>query len=581
MAASDQTDCLGEPEKVAASIRAVVFDLDDTLYDCTGTLVDASRRRAARVLIEAGLPLSEDEALALQAELADRFGPQFLVFDEVARRYHIDEEVVDRAYRAYNSDAVGDIQPFPDVVDTLSFLRSQGILCFLLTSGLHRRQSTKIKKLGLEDRFDEIVINDVERGVVMSECLRYLLDRHRLRPEELLVVGDRPQEEIRIGNDLGAVTAQMLHGRFSSFEPRDSREVASHRVTRIFQVPTLVHLANRNKPPDSLRIVAIGGGTGLPIVLEGCKTYCRNLTAIVTVTDSGRSSGRLRNELGILPPGDARNCLVALSEPGQRERLLNQLFQYRFNRGSFEGMSLGNLIIAAMTDMGGSFERGVATLSRLLNIQGKVLPPTTTDCHICAELEDGAVMEGEVNVRTLNKPPIKRVYLKPSSPPACENAVRDILDADIIVIGPGSLFTSVISNLLVPGIRDALQRTKALRIYVSNIVTQPGQTDGFSGSDHLRAVLDHAGDTSLDCALFNSRFPPEQTMERYRRETAQTVEADSGLAAYRVHVVKADLVEEFDGTRVLWEKQDLLRHHPDKLADAICRIYAGLPPYGG
>jgi FMN phosphatase YigB (HAD superfamily) len=355
-------------------LKAVVFDLDDTLYDCTGTLLEASRRRAAAVLVEAGLPMSEEEAFALQKELADTYGPHFLVFDEIARRHSLSNDDIDNAYRAYNSDEVGDIALFPDVARTLRFLRSRGVRCFLLTSGVHRRQAAKIEKLGLQDAFDDIVINDVDRGDLMSECFRYLLDRHRLRPQEVLVVGDRPQEEIRIGKDLGATTAQMLHGRFSSFEPRDERETPDYRITGVFQVPTLVRLANANKPPEVLRIVAIGGGTGLPIVLEGCKTYCSNLTAIVTVTDSGRSSGRLRDELGILPPGDARNCLIALSEPGQQERLLNELFQYRFSQGSFDGMSLGNLAIAAMTDIEGSFEKGIRVLSRLLNAHSGRLP---------------------------------------------------------------------------------------------------------------------------------------------------------------------------------------------------------------
>ncbi|MGD2175320.1 MAG: uridine diphosphate-N-acetylglucosamine-binding protein YvcK [Candidatus Brocadiaceae bacterium] len=558
-------------------IRAVVFDLDDTLYDCTGTLLEGSRRRAARALVEAGLPISEEEAVALQEELTERHGPHFLVFDEIARRYELPEEAIDEAFRAYNRDEVGPIEPFPDVLPTLRFLRGQGVLCFLLTSGLHRRQSTKIQTLGLGEAFDDAVINDIERGELMSECLRYLLEKHGLRPEETLVVGDRPQEEIHVGNQLGTVSAQMLHGRFSSFEPRDATERPDYRIARIAQVPTLVRLINMNKSPETLRIVAIGGGTGLPIVLEGCKTYCQEPTGIVTVTDSGRSSGRLREELGILPPGDARNCLVALSEPGQRERLLNQLFQYRFEHGSFEGMSLGNLVIAAMADLEGSFQKGVGELRRLLNIRGTVLPPTTADCHICAELVDGTHREGEVNVRGVDKPRIGRVYLKPESPPACQEAVDAIMGADIVVIGPGSLYTSVIANLLVPGLRQALADSKALKIYVANIVTQPGQTDGYTAVDHLRAVLDHVGPDVLDYAVFNVQFPGDGIMERYRREGAQAVPPEPGLRELGVEIVEAGLVEDIDRKRVLWEKQDLLRHHPDKLADAVCRIYAGLP----
>ncbi len=563
---------------MAGPLKAVVFDLDDTLYDCTGTLLQASRRRAARVLVEYGLPMSEQQAVELQQELAEQHGPHFLVFDEIARRHALSEDAIDAAYRAYNSDVVGDIEPFADVCPTLRALRGSGVQCFLLTSGLHRRQSTKVRKLGLEQEFDEIVINDLERGELMGECLRYLLEKHRLRPEEVLIVGDRPPEEIRVGNDLGMLTCQMLHGRFSGFEPRDGNERPDYRVTRIFQVPTLLALVNSGKPPQSLRIVALGGGTGLPIVLEGCKTYCRNLTGVVTVTDCGRSSGVLRKELGMLPPGDARNCLIALSEPGEKERLLNQLFQYRFDQGSFTGMSLGNLAIAAMSDLEGSFERGIRQLSRLLNIQGKVLPPTLENCHLCAELEDGSVRQGEVDVRGLEKPRIRRPFLEPERPAACQETVEEIMAADVVVIGPGSLFTSVIPNLLVPGVRQALAETDAVKIFVCNIVTQPGQTDGFNAADHLQAILDQTGPGVVDHAILNSSIPDDHILERYRQEGAEIVVADSELEGLGVNIVEADLVEDLDGKRVLWEKQDLLRHHPDKLADTICRVLAGMEP---
>ncbi|NLW51007.1 MAG: uridine diphosphate-N-acetylglucosamine-binding protein YvcK [Candidatus Brocadiaceae bacterium] len=554
-------------------LRAVVFDLDDTLYDCTGTLVEAARRKAAAVLVEAGLPMSETEAVALQRKLALMHGPHFLVFDEIARQYGLEPDAVDRAYRAYNSDEVDPIQPFPGVMETLAKLRACDIRRFLVTSGTHRRQSAKVRQLGLEDAFDEIVINDVDRGALLSESLRYLLRRHRLRPDEVLLVGDRPQEEIRVANDLGMTTAQVLQGRFSNFAPRDEHERPNYRVTGVFQVPTLLRLANMNKPPHVLRIVAIGGGTGLPIVLEGCKTYCAHPVGIVTVTDSGRSSGQLRTELGMLPPGDARNCLVALSEPGERERLLNRLFQYRFRQGSFNGMSLGNLLIAAMSDLEGSFEQGIRELSRLLNIRGRVLTPTLEDCQLCAELTDGTVVQGEANVHSPHHAPVRRVLLKPPAPAACQEAIEEIQEADIVVLGPGSLLTSVVANLLVPGVRDALARTKATRIYVGNIVTQPGQTDGLNARAHLQTFLGYVDAGSVDVALFNDHCPDQEVLARYRAEGAEMVLADDDLHTLGVPVVTDNLVEDLDGRRVLWEKKDLLRHHPDRLANAICRIY--------
>jgi len=561
--------------------KAVIFDLDDTLFDCTGTLVAASRRRAARALMAAGLPLSEDEAFALQNQLARERGPRFLVFDEIVKRYGLPHEAVDAAYHAYNSEEVEDIRAFSDVIPTLRFLKRQGFLCFLLTTGLHRRQAAKIKKLALEPEFDEILINDQERGVLPGECMRYLLERYGLRPDEVLVVGDRLQAEIRAGKELGTATAQVLHGKFSTVPPRDRFETPDYRINRIFQVPTLLHLAKLSKHPGDLKIVAIGGGSGLPIVLEGCKAYCHNLRAIVAVTDSGRSSGKLRDELGILAPGDARNCLVALSEDDYKARRLNKLFQYRFNNGSFNGTSLGNLIIAALADIEGSFEKGIKAVSDLLHIRGKVLPPTVEPCHLRAELEDGTLVEREVGVRATNKPPIRRLFLTPEAPEAFEEAVEEIKAADLIVLGPGSLFTSVITNLLVPGIRDALAQSHARKFYVCNIMTQPGQTDGFKASDHVLAIQSYLGENVLDGVLVNSSVPRQEVMESYYREGAQLVETDPGLHELGVPVYEADLVEEPDGKRVLWEKQDFLRHHPDKVADAICRLFAGMEIYTG
>ena len=563
-----------------ASFRAVIFDLDDTLFDCTGSLVQASRRRAAKALVKAGLPVSEEEAFQLQVEIAETHGPHFLVFDEIGRRYKLSEDALDAAYKAYNSEEVGaDISLFPDVLPTLRMLRRQGVLCFLLTVGNHRRQQGKIKKLALESEFDDVLINDVDRGVVMSECLRYFLRKYKLNASEVLIVGDRPSEEVRFGNELGMVTAQIMHGRFSAAEPRDQFEVPHYRVAHVFQVPTILRLADMGRMPSNLRIVAIGGGTGLPIVLEGCKTYSRNLTAVVAVTDSGRSSGKLRDELGMLAPGDMRNCLVALSEPGERERRLNELFQYRFQDGSLEGMSVGNLIIAAMTDMTGSFERGVKIISSLLNIQGKVLPSTVTDCHICAELEDGTVVEREVNVRALHKPPIKRVFLKPADAKALDETVEEIERADIIVLGPGSLYTSVIPNILVPGVREAMHRTRAKIYYVCNAMTQPGQTDGYTASRHFRALTQHLGEGVVECVLLNSTVPPPAIAQRYRDEGAELLTVDEGFRGLDVRVVPADLAENLDAPRVLWEKQDLLRHHPDKLGDTICRLYGDMDLY--
>lgn len=562
------------------AIGAVVFDLDDTLFDCTGSLVDASRWRAAKALVEHGLPMTVEEAFLLQKSLAEAQGPYFLVFDEIGRRYNLSRDAVDAAYHAYNSDEVGAIKPFPDAEAALSELRAMGILTMLLTTGVYQRQAKKIDLLGIRGLFDDIFINDTERGVLVSESLRHLLSRHNLRPHEALIVGDRPHGEIRAGNELGATTVQMLHGRFRDAEPRDEYEVPHYKINRLFQVPTIAGLLAVGKPPEDLRVVAIGGGTGLPIVLQGFKAYARQRTAVVTVMDSGRSSGRLRSELRMLPPGDARNCLVALSEPGRRERELYELFKYRFSQGSFEGMSLGNLIIAALTDMTGSFDRAIRRLSDLMNIRGKVLPSTVTDAHICAELVDGTILEEEYNVRTVDKPPIKRVFLKPETAEVLAEVVDEIMAADIVILGPGSLFTSVIVNLLVPGVRKAVRETRARKFYVCNVVTQPGQTDGFDAADHVRAVQQYLGEGVLDVVILNSTSPRKEILERYESEGARLAAVTDDLRTLGPRLVLADLVEDLDQSRVLWEKQDLLRHNPDKLADTICRAYCEMEAGG-
>ena len=266
-----------------------------------------------------------------------------------------------------------------------------------------------------------------------------------------------------------------------------------------------------------------------------------------------------------------------LSETEEQERELYQLFQYRFNRGSLEGMSLGNLLMAALTDITGSFEQAIKKVSKILHIRGKVLPSTLANTHICAELEDNTYVEEEFNVRALGKPPIKNVFLKSNDVPPFSEAVEEIQKADIIVIGPGSLYTSLITNLLVVGIRNAIRNSKATKIYVCNIVTQPGQTDHYKVSDHIKAVTKYLGEGVLDYVIVNNNIPCNDIIDRYQKEGAEVVLTDEGVYNLNVNVKKSDLVEDLNQKRVLWEKQDLLRHDPDKLADSICRVYANLP----
>ncbi len=271
-------------------------------------------------------------------------------------------------------------------------------------------------------------------------------------------------------------------------------------------VDTLAGYRRRDRGP---RVTVIGGGHGLATLLRGLRDYTSNLTAIVTVADDGGSSGRLRKSLGILPPGDIRNCLAALSND---EALLAQLFQYRFPNGSsgLEGHSFGNLFISALSEITGSFEDAIAESGRVLSVSGRVLPSTLHDVRLVADvmlpyLVSEVRVEGESQIpESTGK--VRRVWLEPIGPPAYPQAIQAILSADLIVTGPGSLFTSIIPNLLVPDIADAIRASKALKLYVCNVATEPGETDQYSSQDHIRALENHAGGGLFDIAIVNNNF---------------------------------------------------------------------------
>jgi len=474
---------------------------------------------------------------------------------------------VQRALEAYNSDQVDEIEPFPETIPTLEALRARSIRLFLVTDGVHSRQQAKIRILGLQPYFDEIIINDSERGSLLEECYEHLLRKHTLQPDEVLLVGDRIHVEIKAANTLGIITCRILHGRYGALQPQAEAEEPLYRINRLDEVLDIVgaleHYHHRRTP----RIVAIGGGTGLPMALDGLKAFSRELTAIVAVTDSGRSSGRLRADLGVLPPGDVRNCLVALSSS---EQLLNDLFQYRFESGSLEGMNFGNLFIAALAKVTGSFEQAIREVSRVLAIEGRVLPATLADIHLCATLADGSLVRGELEVRRPAKPPIQRVFLSDPDIEASPEALDAIEAADLIVLGPGSLYTSVITNLLVPGITRAIRRSPARKIYVCNVMTQPGQTDGYRASDHAAAIIHYLG-APPDAIVVNTARPPDHILGRYRADGAELVEPDPDLYTLGSQVIEAQLIEPEPDRPVPWEKQDLLRHDPRRLASTLIR----------
>jgi len=309
------------------------------------------------------------------------------------------------------------------------------------------------------------------------------------------------------------------------------------------------------------RIVVIGGGTGLATMLRGLKRHTSNLVAVVTVTDDGGSSGRLQREMGMLPPGDIRNCLVALADA---EPLMTELFQYRFGEemDAFNGHSFGNLLIAAMTRITGDFEKAVKETSNILAIRGRVLPSTIEDVRLQAELEDGSFVEGETSI-TGAPSAVKHIMLHPSAVNPLEETLRSIELADCIVMGPGSVYTSVVPNLLVHGIPEAIRESDAVRIYVCNVMTQPGETDGYTASDHVRAVARHTDQRVFQYVLVNQERPSKELLEKYAAEKQFFVEPDA--AAIREMGYRPIVGGYISQT-------DVVRHDPEKLAQAILKL---------
>lgn len=309
------------------------------------------------------------------------------------------------------------------------------------------------------------------------------------------------------------------------------------------------------------KVVAIGGGTGLSVLLRGLKKYTSNITAIVTVMDDGGSSGRLRREMDMLPPGDIRNCLIALADDESR---MGEIFQHRFEEGGeLQGHSLGNLIIAGLEGIKGEFDLAIEETSKLLNIRGRVIPSTLKNTNLVARLENGEKLTGE---STLSDHPkrIRSIQLEEAADPY-PPAIEEIEDADIIVLGPGSLFTSLIPNLLVNGIVEAIESSKARKFYVTNIMTEPGETDGMSSSDHLEILSGYMDPNIIDHAVVNVGKADEELLGRYASEGAELVEPDLvDDNKYGIEPLLDDLVStvELEGKRTV-------KHDHDRLAELI------------
>lgn len=320
------------------------------------------------------------------------------------------------------------------------------------------------------------------------------------------------------------------------------------------------------------KVVALGGGTGLSTLLRGLKTYSANITAVVTVADNGGSSGRLRKELGGIPPGDIRNCLAALAD---QEKLITELFQYRFDAGDgLAGHSFGNLFLSAMNQVTESWEQAIAASSEVLAVRGQVLPATLSDVNLWAELEDGRRIEGESEISSAGGK-IRKIGCLPECPPALPRVIEAINEAELIVFGPGSLYTSVIPNLLVPEIVEAIAARNVPKIYICNIMSQPGETDGYSVSDHIKAIYRATG-----CKLFNTvlvqKIPPSPSvLVRYAHKYSFPIPIDrQELIRMGCRVILANVMDE--NTKLKY-----VRHSSPRLGRVIIRWYekkAGIPP---
>ncbi|MEL6222638.1 MAG: gluconeogenesis factor YvcK family protein [Cyanobacteria bacterium J06626_14] len=326
-------------------------------------------------------------------------------------------------------------------------------------------------------------------------------------------------------------------------------------------IDQLVNYRRLNRGP---KVVVLGGGTGLSTLLRGLKAYSANITAIVTVADDGGSSGRLRREIGVLPPGDIRNCLAALAD---EEKLITELFQYRFQAGNgLVGHSFGNLFLTAMGEVTGDVEQAIAAISKVLAVRGQVVPATLSDVKLWAELADGRRIEGESQI-TEAKGQIIQIGCEPSHPPALPRAIQAIQEADFIILGPGSLYTSIIPNLLVPDIVEAIANHPVPRIYVCNIMTEMGETEGYTVSDHIKAIDNACGQPIFDAVLIHRKSPSAKALIRYAQEGCHPVlfDRESVLQLGRRTVIANILKEDSETGRV--------RHNSERLAGVLMRWF--------
>ncbi|CAI5740917.1 unnamed protein product [Peronospora destructor] len=570
--------------------------LDDVLYNHSKLLSHlAIERGVAQLLAERAFPTNAAAFGALQTfrntyGLRKRF-PRFidsLMSDPHTKLSPIQAQRVIAAYYESNVPEARSITPFPHV----------------------QVQRERLKALGVDDLFHQVVYVSPNPSLAqVTSTMKQLARQLNVPASAVMFVGRKAFYEIKAANTVGVLTVRMLFGKYTSVMPTEETKQPDFQIESIEQLVSIVKLADQQMLQP--KIVAIGGGTGLAALLKELRHYPADLTAVVTVFDSGRHSGALRKYLGILPPGDIRNCLVALSDS---DELLSKLMNYRFRDNYMEGCSLGNLLLAALTDLQGGFDRAVPSIAKILNIHGSVLPATLENTELCAELTDGSTVISEVNVRSpfvpdeevesqsdsdsstrsasgtppsmtqkpghskkkIKKAPIKRVYLENPNVEAFQPAVRAIEDADIIILSPGGFYTSIIATLLVPGIRDAIARSAGATVYVSNVTTQNGQTDGYTLERTLEVLSTYLGASAIDYVIANNTFPPKNALAPYIERGEELLLPTPGMAASKHPVLlqsqtfQEDLVAGHVARE--WKKAPMLKHSGRRVAAILYTI---------
>jgi uncharacterized cofD-like protein len=325
------------------------------------------------------------------------------------------------------------------------------------------------------------------------------------------------------------------------------------------------------------KVVSVGGGCGATQVLLGLSQYTTALTGIIAVTDTGRSTGKVRTLANIPAPGDIRNALATLSKD---ESFLPRLMQHRLQVRDFEaldGIAMGNLILAAITQMTGSFAQAVELMQEMLGVKIQILPVTTYNTHLCAELVDGTIVEKEFNVRALGKPPIRRVFIQNPEARVYEACLRALHAADLITIGPGSLFTTVLACLAFDDVAEAIRQSNAVTIYICNTTTQPGQTDGYTLSEHVQQIASYLGAGALDYAVINATIPPQHVVKVYEEDGLYVLEPTpyeiKKIEALGVKPIVRKVAEIPETKRKLWQKQDAIRHDPEAISQLLIELW--------